>query len=52
MLRFSKFASRWISHYGMTIGIGDVTPNPKLIEENLIEIEKRFNRPIHILLAT
>lgn len=26
MLRFSKLSSRWISHYGMTIGIGDVTP--------------------------
>ena len=28
MLRFSKLSSRWISNYGMTIGIGDVTPPP------------------------
>lgn len=27
MLRFAKLSSRWISHYGMTIGIGDVTPS-------------------------
>jgi len=26
MLRLSKFTSRWISNYGMTIGISDVTP--------------------------
>lgn len=27
MLRMAKLSSRWISHYGMTIGIGDVTPH-------------------------
>jgi len=27
MQRFAKLSSRWISHYGMTIGIGDVTPD-------------------------
>ena len=26
MLRLSKFASRWLSNYGMSIGISDVTP--------------------------
>lgn len=26
MLRLSKFSARWISQYGMSIGIGDVTP--------------------------
>jgi DNA-directed RNA polymerase III subunit RPC1 len=26
MLRLSKFSSRWISNYGMSIGISDVTP--------------------------
>lgn len=35
MLRFSKLSSRWITDYGMTIGIGDVTPNPELIKANL-----------------
>jgi len=33
MQRVSKFSSRWISNYGMSIGIGDVTPEPKLREE-------------------
>lgn len=32
MQRFSKLSSRWISHYGMTIGIGDVTPDEQLIK--------------------
>ena len=36
MQRVSKFSSRWISNYGMSIGIGDVTPFPNL----LIEKEK------------
>ena len=33
MLRVSKFSSRWISNYGMSIGIGDVTPFPNLLSE-------------------
>jgi len=33
MLRVSKFSSRWISNYGMSIGIGDVTPFPNLLIE-------------------
>ena len=32
MQRFSKLSSRWISHYGMTLGIGDVTPDENLIQ--------------------
>ena len=31
MLRLSKFSSRWISHHGMSIGIGDVTPSKDLV---------------------
>ena len=31
MLRVSKFSSRWLSNYGMSIGIGDVTPFPKFL---------------------
>jgi DNA-directed RNA polymerase III subunit RPC1 len=31
MLRVSKFSSRWISNYGMSIGISDVTPFPNLL---------------------
>jgi DNA-directed RNA polymerase III subunit RPC1 len=40
MLRVSKFSSRWISNYGMSIGIGDVTPFHELIVEKhkLLEI--------------
>lgn len=40
MLRLSKFSSRWISNYGMSIGINDVTPFPELIVEKdkLLEI--------------
>lgn len=30
MHRISKLSSRWISNYGMTIGIGDVTPSKEL----------------------
>jgi DNA-directed RNA polymerase III subunit RPC1 len=26
MLRATKLSSRWITNFGMTIGIGDVTP--------------------------
>lgn len=33
MLRVAKFSSRWISNYGMSIGISDVTPFALLIEE-------------------
>ena len=36
MLRVSKFSSRWISNFGMSIGIGDVTP----FENLLVEKEK------------
>jgi len=30
MLRVSKFSSRWLSNYGMSIGINDVTPFEEL----------------------
>ena len=33
MLRVSKFSSRWISDYGMSIGISDVTPFDELLVE-------------------
>jgi DNA-directed RNA polymerase III subunit RPC1 len=40
MLRVSKFSSRWLSNYGMSIGISDVSPFQELIEEKkaLLEI--------------
>jgi DNA-directed RNA polymerase III subunit RPC1 len=40
MLRIAKLSSRWISNYGMSIGIGDVTPFPELLrlKQNLLNI--------------
>lgn len=32
MARVSRFSARWLSNYGMTIGISDVTPFRHLIE--------------------
>lgn len=42
MLRVSKFSSRWISNYGMSIGIGDVTPFSKLINEKQQLVESGY----------
>jgi len=30
MSKFSKLSARWISTYGMSFGIGDVTPSLKV----------------------
>ena len=40
MHRVSKFSSRWIGNYGMSIGIGDVTPMKYLLQEK----EKMLNK--------
>jgi DNA-directed RNA polymerase III subunit RPC1 len=39
MLRVAKFSSRWLSNYGMSIGIGDVTPFAELLvtKEQLLQ---------------
>jgi len=42
MLRVAKFSSRWLSNVGMSIGIGDVTPFPKLIEEKAKVLEEGY----------
>jgi hypothetical protein len=34
MSRFAKFSARWISAYGMTMGISDVTPSSILHAKN------------------
>jgi DNA-directed RNA polymerase III subunit RPC1 len=39
MLRVSKFSSRWISNYGMSIGISDVTPFKELLVEKAEMLE-------------
>jgi DNA-directed RNA polymerase III subunit RPC1 len=43
MSRFAKLSARWISNYGMTIGISDVTPSTKLHKQN----EKQKDDAIH-----
>ena len=42
MLRVSKFSSRWISNYGMSIGIGDVTPQDQLIAKKKILLAEGY----------
>lgn len=42
MHRISKLSARWISNFGMTIGISDVTPSLDLRSINKGEIEKAY----------
>jgi DNA-directed RNA polymerase III subunit RPC1 len=42
MHRIAKLSSRWLSNYGMTIGISDVTPALDLRTINHSEIEKAY----------
>jgi DNA-directed RNA polymerase III subunit RPC1 len=42
MLRIGKLASRFLINYGMTIGIGDVTPSKSLVEINRKEVMKGY----------
>jgi DNA-directed RNA polymerase III subunit RPC1 len=44
MQRVSKFSARWLSNYGMSIGIGDVTPAPLLIQKKKELIENGYKR--------
>lgn len=39
MHRIAKLSSRWLSNYGMTIGISDVTPSLHLRNKNKEEIQ-------------
>jgi DNA-directed RNA polymerase III subunit RPC1 len=43
MLRLSKFASRWISNYGMSIGINDVTPY-QIVEQKAEIVEEGYRK--------
>ncbi len=38
MQRIAKLSGRWLSNYGMTIGISDVTPSQDLKKINKSEI--------------
>lgn len=42
MHRIAKLSSRWISNYGMTIGISDVTPSEELSILNKEIIKKSY----------
>jgi DNA-directed RNA polymerase III subunit RPC1 len=42
MHRFSKLSSRWLTNFGMTIGISDVTPSAELEALNKNVIEESF----------
>lgn len=42
MHRISKLSARWLSNYGMTIGIGDVTPQEDLEQMNKSAIESAY----------
>jgi DNA-directed RNA polymerase III subunit RPC1 len=44
MKRLSKFTSRWISHYGMSIGISDVTPFKELVTEKKNMIKEGYQQ--------
>ena len=44
LLRISKFCSRWICDYGVSFGLGDVTPGKDLVEFKQIEIDKGFKK--------
>jgi len=40
MCRMSKFSARWLTNYGMSLGLGDVTPDFMLTEYKQELIEK------------
>ena len=44
MHRISKLSSRWLSNYGMTIGIGDVTPSEDLNKINQQVKEESYRK--------
>ena len=41
MSRFSKLSARWFTNFGMTMGLGDVTPADELtsFKDNLVQIK-------------
>lgn len=44
MNRFSKLSSRWLTNYGMTMSLGDVTPQPELTAFKEKMIAERFEK--------
>ena len=49
MLRFAKFSARWLTNWGMTLGIGDVTPEQSLVEFKKKMIQERFDKCTEII---
>lgn len=44
MLRLSKFTSWWISNFGMSIGINDVTPSANILEQKKQLILEKYQK--------
>lgn len=44
MNKFAKLSARWLSNYGVTFGLSDVTPDPNLIKANLSKIEAAYEQ--------
>lgn len=44
MSRIAKFSARWMSLYGFSIGINDVTPFQKLKDKKSELLEKGYGR--------
>ena len=42
MNKFAKLSARWLTNYGMTFGITDVTPSPSLITSNEETMERAY----------
>jgi len=42
MNKFAKLSARWLTHYGMTFGVTDVTPSPDLIASNEELMKKAY----------
>ena len=43
LTRISKFSSRWICDYGVSLGLGDVIPRKDLVENKEKQIQKSFS---------
>lgn len=44
MLRLSKFTSRWITNFGMSIGISDVTPSQTILDQKKLLIAEKYQK--------
>src|SRR5690606_655746 len=49
MARFTKLATTWLKNYGFSIGIDDVTPSPRLLEEKQRLIDEGYKQAANII---